>query len=295
LDGFVQASMPAISDALAREAPVLIAVGLRQIASLKRALGEQAGQVRFADMHALGRNPARIIPAWRELHDGLAEDSRPLAIGEPVWPGRSSAELSECRIHEALLDLAFAGGRPWRLLCPYDLDGLDDGVIEAAMLSHPLASHNGHREDDRRSLHAAATRVALSGDLPPAPDSAQRLAFAGGADLAVLRRLVSRAATRERLSSERVDALALVVTELATNSIRHGGGCGVLRVWREDRRFLCEVRDAGQIEDPLAGQRRPSPGSDGGQGLWLVNQLCDLVQIRSTGGGSVVRAHMYVD
>ena len=70
-------------------------------------------------MVELGRNPACIIPAWREF----LRDAGPgpiVGIGEPVWPGRSDAELVECSRHESLLNLAFDGGRPWRLLCPYD-------------------------------------------------------------------------------------------------------------------------------------------------------------------------------
>jgi anti-sigma regulatory factor (Ser/Thr protein kinase) len=31
---------------------------------------------------------------------------------------------------------------------------------------------------------------------------------------------------------------------------------------------------------------------EGGRGLWLVNQLCDLVQLRSSAAGGVVRLHM---
>ena len=33
-------------------------------------------------------------------------------------------------------------------------------------------------------------------------------------------------------------------------------------------------------------------GQPGGYGLWLANQLCDLVQIRSLPAGTAVRLHM---
>jgi hypothetical protein len=33
---------------------------------------------------------------------------------------------------------------------------------------------------------------------------------------------------------------------------------------------------------------------DGGRGLWMVNQLCDLVQLRSFPDGAAVRVHMYL-
>ena len=55
---------------------------------------------------------------------------------------------------------------------------------------------------------------------------------------------------------------------------------------------VCEVRDGGHIDAPLVGRERPSLERPGGRGLWLVNQLCDLVQIRSFPTGTVVRLHM---
>lgn len=36
----------------------------------------------------------------------------------------------------------------------------------------------------------------------------------------------------------------------------------------------------------------PTAEEIGGRGLWLVNHLCGLVQIRSSAGGTVVRLHL---
>ena len=57
--------------------------------------------------------------------------------------------------------------------------------------------------------------------------------------------------------------------------------------------MICEVRDRGRLDQPLAGRasaraRRPV----GGWGLWLANQLCDLVQLRTLPDGNVVRLHL---
>jgi hypothetical protein len=52
------------------------------------------------------------------------------------------------------------------------------------------------------------------------------------------------------------------------------------------------VDDSGQITDPLARHRAPSDDVAGGQGLWLVNQVCDLVQARSGPAGTTTRLHM---
>jgi anti-sigma regulatory factor (Ser/Thr protein kinase) len=93
------------------------------------------------------------------------------------------------------------------------------------------------------------------------------------------------------VSPERADDLALAVSEVAANSIRYGGGGGLLRIWRDGQTLVCEVRDRGYIDDPLIGRTAPEPMAEGQRGLWLVNQLCDLVQLRSLDDGVVVRLH----
>jgi anti-sigma regulatory factor (Ser/Thr protein kinase) len=65
-----------------------------------------------------------------------------------------------------------------------------------------------------------------------------------------------------------------------------------VRMWADADTFVCEVADGGNIADPLAGRSRPSKRRESGRGLWMVNHLCDLVQVRSTKAGNVVRLHM---
>jgi anti-sigma regulatory factor (Ser/Thr protein kinase) len=89
-----------------------------------------------------------------------------------------------------------------------------------------------------------------------------------------------------------VDDLVIAASELAANSVMHGGGSGTLRLWRENGSLLAEVEDRGQIEEPLVGRLRPGIAQEGGRGLWLANQLCDLVQIRSGAAGTTVRLHV---
>jgi anti-sigma regulatory factor (Ser/Thr protein kinase) len=105
---------------------------------------------------------------------------------------------------------------------------------------------------------------------------------------------VSRQATAAGLDPARTADLVLAVDEVATNSLPHGGGRGTLRIWREDGTLVCEVRDAGRLQNPMAGRERPTPERDGGRGLWMVNQLCDLVQLRSFPDGAAVRVHVYL-
>ena len=76
--------------------------------------------------------------------------------------------------------------------------------------------------------------------------------------------------------------LELAASELATNSVRHGGGTGTVAMWLEPGAVVVEFSDAGHLADPLTGRLTPPLDSEGGRGLYLVNQLCDLVQVRSS-------------
>ncbi len=287
--GFVEGTLALVRRALSSEAAVLVAVGGTRAAALTEALGEEAERVCFADMHAFGRNPARIIPIWREFareHAGAGGEA--LGIAEPAWPGRSAAELSECERHEALLNLAFDDGPAWHLLCPYDLDGLDDDVIEAARHTHPLLAWDGASFHNLAYPDVHEPPRPFAGMLPPPRGPARELAFTRNA-LATLRHTIADWSSANGLGAERTEELVLAVDELASNSIRHGGGAGTLRWWREEDELLCEVHDGGWIQAPLVGRTRPGTDVCSGRGVWLVNQLCDLVQIRSAPGGSVVR------
>ena len=86
----------------------------------------------------------------------------------------------------------------------------------------------------------------------------------------------------------------LAVSEAITNSLRYGGGTADVRIWRTPDDLVCEVRDRGFIADPMAGRLRPTPGQVGGRGLWLINQLCDLVQLRAVPDGQALRLHLRI-
>ena len=295
--GFVEGTLAFVKRALASESGVLVAVGTERAAALAQALGDQAERVCFADLSQLGRNPARLIAVWREfVREHAGESGTALGIGEPVWPGRDAAELSECERHEALLNLAFGDGAAWHLLCPYDLDGLDDHVIEAARHTHPLLAWDGASYDNVGFPYVHEPPRPFAGLLPTPRGPVGELAFDGnGEALVELRRTIAAWAMANTLQRERTEELVLAVDELASNSVRHGGGTGILRWWREDEELLCEVHDRGWIQTPLVGRELPGIDAASGRGVWLVNQLCDLVQIRSTPGGSVVRVRMSLD
>src|ERR1700758_2646445 len=128
---FASAVLSFVSRALAADEPILVAVRGERGAIVREALGDDVGRVMLLDVSELGRNPARLIPAWLRFVEEFGIDGRRVAVfGECIWPGRTRAELSECHRYEELLNIAFAGPRAWRLVCPYDVDALDDHVLE---------------------------------------------------------------------------------------------------------------------------------------------------------------------
>lgn len=287
--GFVREALPHITGALAAGDRVLIAVSTERIQALRGALADDAERVRFGDRQELGSNPGRIIAAWRAfLEESCPQDSGALGIGEPIWPGRSARELEECHRHEALLNLAFDPGRAWRLLCPYDLDGLEDEVILQARENHPLLAQQPRASLNEDYVNGLGN--VFAGTLPPPTGEVEELVFVEG-DLRSLRGAVSRWGAEQGLEPGRAEELVLGVNELATNSILYGGGGGTLQMWREAEVLLCEVCDHGRIEDPLAGRIAPEFEQQSGRGLWIVNQVCDLVQIRCSREGTTIRVH----
>jgi anti-sigma regulatory factor (Ser/Thr protein kinase) len=291
-DEFLHRTLRFIRDGVEADEPVFVVLNAEKIARLREALGEDADHVLFADMAGVGANPARIIAAWHEFVDEHGAGGRPIrGIGEPIWAGRSDSELAECHRHEELLNLAFADTPAFRLLCPYDVSALDPSVVEEAERTHPFMSDiESFRESGSyRGLEAISAPFAIPLKDPPA--SAARLSFDGDS-LGKVRELVTERTEAAGLDPETTDALRLAVNEIATNSIRHGGGSGLIRSWGEGSFLLFQVEDAGRIDAPLAGRRQPVLDEPGGRGLWLANQVCDLVQVRTFEDGNTVRIHM---
>lgn len=287
-DEYAAGTLPFLRAALDGGEPALVAVGAAQTELLKEALGEDAKRVRFLAMEEVGRNPAQIIPLWRDFVSETGGRSA-RGIGEPVWAARSAEALEECQRHESLLNVAFAPQPAWSLLCPYDAGSLPESVLEEVGRSHSHLIRQGRREE---SDSFEPSPDCFVGELPPPRTEPQVLRFGLG-ELSEVRHRVAAAAERAGLDPRGVADLVTAASELAANSVMHGGGRGTLRLWREGESLVSEVEDGGRIEEPLVGRLRPGIAQEGGRGLWIANQLCDLVQIRSGARGTTVRLHVF--
>jgi anti-sigma regulatory factor (Ser/Thr protein kinase) len=287
-DDFLAGVVPFVRDGLARGETVVVAEPTARLNLLRGALGADAEAVRFLDMAEIGVNPARIIGVWAAALEEQQKIGRRLrGVGEPAFHGRRPLEFVECQLHELLLNHAFEDGPAWRLLCPYDQQVLPRSVCHGALAAHPIRSTAAGREPSEAFVDGGYQDV-FAAQLPPPKDAVLRGVYGPG-DVPATRHTVAQYARRCGLAPEQVEALELAASELATNSIRYGGGTGMLSMWVEPGAVVVEFSDAGQVADPLTGRLVPPLEPDGGRGLYLVNQLCDLVQLRSSRQGTTVR------
>jgi hypothetical protein len=280
-DDFLTGTTKFVADGVSAGEPVLVAVPEASIALLRARLGGQADQVHFIDMTEAGRNPGRIIPGVLMAFSASAPELRVRMVGEPVWPGRSELEYPACVQHEALINTAFEG-RKGTLLCLYDAESLPDHVLKDAQRTHPVVIDGTKRVASEWYTDPAGLVDVYNVPLPPPPSSAEEHNFSVGT-LAHMRKIVT--AYANWLRREQIEDLVLAVNELATNSILHASGRGVLRMWREGDTAVCEVSDSGSGFPP-------SFTGLSGFGIVMVNLLCDLVRTHTSHTGTTVRVYL---
>jgi len=288
IDEYLAGTMPFVQEALAVGDPVAVAVPGERLAWVREALSGTAAHVRLLDMAEEGRNPGRILPgvllAFAQEHGA----ARVWIVGEPVWAGRSDAELPACAEHEALINRAFAG-RSAEILCPYDVEALPAVVLADAERTHPVLIGR-----PRSAPYGPDEVLADCNRPPPEPRGPVPTLVVDAATLPSARALAVAEGERAGLRPDRVDDLVFVVNELVTNSLEHARTTARLRVWAHDRHVVAEVADAGRFDDLLAGRTPPLPEQARGRGLVLVHHLADLVRVHRTERGTTIRAHLRI-
>jgi anti-sigma regulatory factor (Ser/Thr protein kinase) len=287
--------VPFVRDGLERGHPVAAAVPGDRLRLLGDALGPAANQLWMIDMVEAGRNPGRIIPGVLRAFADANHGTPMRVVVEPVWPGRTAAEYPACVQHEALINTAFRGSDA-TILCPYDATGLSELALRDAGATHPLlhaaGAHRCSKDFAPQQAHDRYNRP-----LPAEPGAAQTTVRTSH-DLAAVRAFVIRHGHVLGLAADRVADLELIACELVTNSLLHGSGSCLVRIWRAGPRVVaCEVHDAGPIGEGPAARRGVRPVREvqevqaGGGGLMLVHHLADLVRVHTGAGGTTVRVH----
>ncbi|MFI5494727.1 anti-sigma factor RsbA family regulatory protein [Actinoplanes sp. NPDC051859] len=275
-----------LRDGLERGETVAVAAGPDHIGLLRDTLSGDAAAVRFLPADEWYARPAKTIAGWAQLLRTAAAEGSPFVrlIGQIPYAGPPAPWLRfESALNRSLAELH------GHLLCPYDRGSLPGELLEAAVRTHPRL-HDGEWRDNA-GYEVPESFLATLPERPWPVAGEPLLALPVGDTVAQLRTLIrERAGAEAWLPSARVEVLVLALSEIATNSIRHGGKHRQLRIWLSADAVVTEVTDDGAVgPSPLAGYLLPRPGEVGGMGLWLVHQLCDALSIRQEGGLTHVR------
>ncbi len=266
--------------ALAAGALPVVLGSPEEIRTVRARCGAVAESLVGIDLSLAGRNPGRLLPALQHV---LAEHPfrRVVCIALQFRADLPRAVTQEFALHCLLLCLPEFASWNCQLICAYDIDGLHRELIHAIETSHGVPAGEPQMMIDQ----------ARAAPLPLRPSGSEEL----GVDrttLSALRGFIRGRTVAAGLTDQRADDLVYAVNEAVTNSICHGEGRARVSIWYEHQTVICEVRDRGWIRDPLAGRSTPRADRTSGRGLWLVNQLCDFVQLRSSAAGTTLRMHV---
>ncbi|QSB17489.1 sensor histidine kinase [Natronosporangium hydrolyticum] len=286
-DEFLAATVPFIEKGLAQDEPVLAATQPANLSRLRAALGTTVSQLHLVDLVRAGRNPGRILPAVLLAFVHAHAGRRVWMISEATWPGRSDLEYPACVQHEALANVAAAETEAI-MRCPYDAESLPPTAITDAERTHPVvfSPEGSHPSTQYADPFTVAEECNLPLSAPPADAVTFPVAIA---QLAGLRQFVAEQGEKAGLPAARIADAIIAANELASNTLDHDGGPGTLACWTEADHLVCQLDDHGHIGDPLAGRLPPGAEALAGRGLYVVNQLCDLVRIHTRPGRTTIR------
>jgi anti-sigma regulatory factor (Ser/Thr protein kinase) len=283
-DAAMQAFLQEAADA--RE-PVLLALPGPHLQRAREVLGEAMADTRCEDLAQVARNPGcllEMIEEWVASHDGRAR-----VVSEVVWPGRSHAQAVEALRHEALVNHALAGTNA-TIMTPFDAGQLDADILAGVEMTHPTVVEGGRRRAGSAYTDPLSTAFGELWPLedPPGPVSEHPLK----GSLMELRRGIAEDPALAFLSAERRSDLVFAVNEATSNAVRHGDATCMTRIWHDGDEVVTEVYSPSRTDDVMVGHRRPGADALQGRGLWLINQICDLVELRSGSSGMTLRMHV---
>jgi anti-sigma regulatory factor (Ser/Thr protein kinase) len=285
-----QRLLPRVGGALDTGAPVVAVLDPDHRTALRAALGTAADAVEFVDPATMHSVPAFTVAVR------IARTSRRIAQagGHALVIDQHVEGLPGCGPqHWARLDIALnvaIAGLPITVLCPYPTDAPDLLRVRA---THPVLTGSGGSgpSPDYRPPRDAV----IDYPPPPPPDLGPATAelWFGASELAALRRLVGDVATTAGLTDDNAADLVLAVNELTSNSIEHGPGSGMLRLWQAPGAVVAEVTDrGGGLDVPFPGLALPPPEGARGRGLWLASELCTVLEVWGDETSTVIRLHM---
>ncbi len=219
---------------------------------------------------------------WNFTNAALAGGApRVHSIGEVGFDGSPTDDdwhWYERALNDVFADLALTG------TCLFDLNSISPDTVACAHTTH--TEHIGRVDTPR---HYDVERL-LPRPITLPPRQAD-LTLEAVTQSGVARHALERLG--DDLEQDILDRARLVVSELATNAMVHGGGRADIRYWQDQKGLFIEVADDGPgIGDPLAALRPPDLPIRG-VGLWASHlEATRLHVVERHPRGTVATAHI---
>jgi transcriptional regulator with XRE-family HTH domain len=139
---FLAATTPFLAQGVERSDGLLAVTSPARLGLLRDSFEGCSEHVEFADSRDWYSSPGDAVNRYRGFVKEKFEAGAAWVriVGEPVWTGRSSAEIRAWTRYESLLNLTFAS-MPTTIVCPYDARSLPAEVIGDAHRTHPAVAH----------------------------------------------------------------------------------------------------------------------------------------------------------
>jgi len=123
-DQFRTTIAPFLVEGIERSEALLAVTTGANLELLREYLGKDARSVEFVDASAWYSTPSAALEAYSAFIDAKLKRGAAWVriVGEPIWAGRSDAEVRVWTDYESLLNLVFSA-YPLTLVCPYDEKG----------------------------------------------------------------------------------------------------------------------------------------------------------------------------
>jgi hypothetical protein len=289
-DAFVAMALPFLTGGLAAGEPVLAVTTSANLELLRDALGERADAVDYAESAYFGRRPPHRVTAFERYRRGHAAARRVRILAEPVWAGRSPAEVADWTRMESGLNTLLAG-TGIVMICPYDTRVVPADIAADARRTHPTHIAGDQVTGCPEFVDPAEFAAAPGPPWPEPPADAARLPDAPGSR--AVRRFTAARARGYGLPDGPAAMLVMAVSEVAGHLRTRVGGPVTVRIWARPGAIVCDLQVPAAADlGPFPGYRSPVAGRPGpNDGLWYARQVCDLVEIRAAGRGTRARLH----
>jgi MEDS: MEthanogen/methylotroph, DcmR Sensory domain len=286
---FLAMAVPFARDGIAAGEPVLAVTTPANLELLARALGGDGARVDQAESAVFGHRPPQRVAAFEKYARRRGDGGRVRILAEPVWAGRTDAEVSDWQRMESGLNLLLDGTGVW-MICPYDTRQLPEPIVDSARRTHPALVTGTTTRQSPGYADPVGYAASHDGPLPPPPDSAAQLPAT--VRLREIRRFSASQAAAAQLDAEAAGLMTTAVHETAAYLKNATGSPVTARIWQQPGTIACDLHaDGPAAPGAFDGYRMPDlsqPRPD--DGLWYARQFTTRLDVRAAASG--IRARL---